>query len=315
MESIWKTIIETLEQDNPVVLAVVIAHKGSSPGKKGFKMAVSSKGVLSGSVGGGSMEYGMIKKAIKGLSEGLTNPVLFQMDHLHQESAKRSGLICSGTQWVAFYLLKSNDLPLIRSIYQLEKYEKEDTLLFNEKGIFIKKRVEKTDQITLSDKRWLLTENPGKKNTVYVFGGGHVSLALSKLLKTLDFKIKVFENRQDLSTFKKNRYADEKKVIHYEEAGSFVPEGEHVYVVIMTYAHQYDLLVIKQMLSKKVKYLGMMGSANKVRSVKEQLAMEGQKTDDFNKKVHAPIGLSIKSITPAEIAVSIAAELIAVKNG
>jgi xanthine dehydrogenase accessory factor len=69
------------------------------------------------------------------------------------------------------------------------------------------------------------------------------------------------------------------------------------------------------MLSKKVKYLGMMGSANKVRSVKEQLAMEDQKTDDFNKKVHAPIGLSIKSITPAEIAVSIAAEMIAVKNG
>ena len=84
-------------------------------------------------------------------------------------------------------------------------------------------------------------------------------------------------------------------------------------MVIMTFAHQSDLVVLKQMIQRQVRYLGMMGSELKVDSIFEALLNEGITKKEL-KKVNAPIGLPINSITPGEIAVSILAKIIQVKN-
>ena len=92
-----------------------------------------------------------------------------------------------------------------------------------------------------------------------------------------------------------------------------MPEGDNVYVVIMTFAHKDDRRVLKRLLNKKIKYLGMMGSEEKVASIFSKLKEKGisQKELDW---VDSPIGLPISSQTPDEIAISIAAKIISVKN-
>jgi len=93
-----------------------------------------------------------------------------------------------------------------------------------------------------------------------------------------------------------------------------VPEGFNVYVVIVTFAHKSDEQVLEQILGKNIKYLGLMGSAKKIETIFGRLKQKGF-TEAQLKKIAAPIGYPINSETPAEIAVSIAAQVVAVKNG
>ena len=99
----------------------------------------------------------------------------------------------------------------------------------------------------------------------------------------------------------------------YKKAIKYIPEGDDIYVVIMTFAHKDDRKVLKRLLNKKVKYLGMMGSEEKVASIYAKLEEKGFSAKDL-KHVDAPIGVSINSQTPDEIAISIAAKIIKVKN-
>ena len=151
-------------------------------------------------------------------------------------------------------------------------------------------------------------------DTLYVFGGGHVGLALSKIFSNLNFKTVLFDNRSELNTFNENRFANEKHIVDYRSVADLVPEGFNVYVVIVTFAHKSDEQVLEQMLPKNVKYLGAMGSDKKIKTIFDHLTEKGYTKEQLS-KVHAPIGLPINSETPAEIAISIAAEIIAVKNG
>ncbi len=309
MQDFWKKTEEKLIAGDSCYLLVVVQSHGSSPGKAGFKMLVCENEVL-GSVGGGTMEYNMIREVRKYLKEGRMNIRLKKQEHKSSAPEAKSGLICSGVQWVAYYPLQKNDELLIREIIKMEKEESAKAVLFTETGWQIGEKKERF----VEEKRWLFTEQPGKKNTLYIFGGGHVSLALSRLMKTLDFKVKVYDNRKDVSTMEENVFADEKKVIDYQEAGSIVPDGDHVYVAVMTFAHKQDYTVIRQMLGKKIKYLGMMGSEQKVASIFGMLKEKDGVNEQVLREIDAPIGMEIGSETPNEIAVSIAAKIVSVKN-
>ena len=168
------------------------------------------------------------------------------------------------------------------------------------------------------ENEWRYEENFGPMNTAYVIGGGHVGLALSRVLAMLDFRIVVLDERPDVGTFKDNGHAHEKITVSYGEIGRHVPDGggdgEENYAFIMTPDHKADKLVLHQLLDKRLFYLGMMGSAKKVDEIFTRLRHEGVPAERLQ-KIHAPIGLPIKSHTPAEIAISIAAEIISLKNG
>ena len=103
------------------------------------------------------------------------------------------------------------------------------------------------------------------------------------------------------------------KTNDYKKIVDLVPVGPNSYVVIMTFGHKSDETVLRQLLDKNVKYLGMMGSKRKVQAIFSSLLLAGASEIQLD-KVDAPIGLSIGSQTPAEIAVSIAAKIIQVKN-
>ena len=110
-----------------------------------------------------------------------------------------------------------------------------------------------------------------------------------------------------------NKSARFKKVINYKDVSQYVPDGDNIYAVIMTFGHKSDEDVLRQILSKKIKYLGMMGSSKKVSAIYENLQGYGI-TKDALQQVHAPIGLKISSQTPDEIAISVVAEMIKIKN-
>lgn len=317
MKKIFPFIKERLSRDIPVMLMTVVQRAGSSPGKVGFKMAVTANGEIIGSIGGGTMEHLLVEKSKKQLQNpaDLKPFVLFE-DHDPEAKENRSGMICSGSQSVAFLPLGANDLPVMEQICTAFDSGAKGVLQITPKGMTFTEgkqlRQPKISRITDADS-WDYQEQLGMPDTLYVFGGGHVGLAISKLFKTLGFYVKVFDNRENINTLKENTFADEKHIIDYKAVNGLVPDGFNTYVVIVTFSHKSDLLVLRQMLSKRLKYLGMMGSAKKVETLFGKLIEEGISQEQLD-HVYAPVGLPIQSESPAEVAVSIAAQVISVKN-
>ena len=296
----------------------VIGREGSSPGKQGFKMAVASDSSFIGSIGGGVMEHRLVEQCKRLLKKKEPQkPFLSFQEHDPEAKVNRSGMICSGGQTVAFTPLDEKDLPTVNALLEADKQQQKGVVRFSEKGMFFmageKMQVISKSKI-ISENQWEYAEQTGLPNTIYIFGGGHVGLALSKVFRNLNFKIYLFDNRSEINTFTENRFADEKQIVHYNNVVSLVPEGFNVYVVIVTFAHKSDEQILEQMLGKNIKYLGLMGSTKKIETIFGRLKQKGF-TEEQLKKIYAPIGYPINSETPAEIAVSIAAQVVAVKNG
>lgn len=153
----------------------------------------------------------------------------------------------------------------------------------------------------------------GRQPVLAVCGGGHVGAAVVRLGKQIGYRVIALEERPVFAGHVKEAGADEVICDSYERAMEQVEGTADTYFVIVTRGHRYDTQCLKAALGKERAYIGMMGSKRRVALVKEQLLLEG-----FDKKelelVHAPIGLLIGAETPEEIAVSVAAELIQVKN-
>jgi xanthine dehydrogenase accessory factor len=308
----WNKILSNLKQKKNVVLMIVVENKGSSPGKQGFKMAVVSDGTFFGSIGGGLTEHQLVERAKVMHTENITKAEIHKSVHNNLEEKNKSGMICSGENTVILYPLSSKHIDNINevagnSILGIETTVKISLTQFTSKtGAVISKQYEYGED-------GIFKEVIGYKHTVFIIGGGHVGLALSKQLKILGFYVQIIDNRTNLLTIEENTFADEKHIIDFEKLDDHIPSGENIYVVIASFSHQNDKKALAILIHKKIKYLGLMGSREKVTEVFNQLKKEGI-SEETLKNVHAPIGVPIKSETPEEIAVSIAAEIILIKN-
>ena len=132
-------------------------------------------------------------------------------------------------------------------------------------------------------------------------------------MATLPFRVVVLDDRPELPTLMANSFAQETRVIDYNEVTRHVPDGERSWVVIMTYGHENDALVLRQLLGRRFRYLGLLGSRAKVARMFAVFRDEGVPAQDLE-RVSAPIGVPIGSHTPEEIAISIAAEIVQVRN-
>jgi xanthine dehydrogenase accessory factor len=315
-KKVWQFICDSLQQDIPVALLIVVASEGSSPGRVGFKMAVTTDNTMVGTIGGGIIEYKFVNQVQARLKKGNFLPLLQRQVHNQEATTERSGLICGGMQSVVLYPCQKNDLvTLLRLLESLETREG-GTLHLSPSGILFTHNQRNVDNYKFlfeAENEWQYEEAIGLINTVYIIGGGHVGLALSRLLALLDFHIVVLDERSDINTFKNNTDAHEKIIISYQNIQAHIPEGEQNYVVIMTPNHRADELVLRQLIDKKLGYLGMMGSASKVKKIIEHLRQDGISPEKLQ-RLRAPAGLPIKSHTPTEIGISIAAQIISVKN-
>jgi xanthine dehydrogenase accessory factor len=310
----WQQLLQKLRAKQHVYLLTVIQNLGSSPGRKGFKMLVAQDGFIFGSIGGGIMEFTLVEE-IKELLTLKELPIFFRKQ-LHQGNGKdKSGMICSGEQTVIFHPLNSANILLIKAIINCLQNNQQKTLSLSPKGIeLIENRIsEKYQTVITSAMDWNFKELIGFKETLYIVGGGHVGLAVSQLFRQLGFHVVVFDNRDNLNTLEVNNFANEKYVIDYLEIGKHITQGNDSYVAIMTNKYTDDKLVLSKIIRNQHKFIGVLGSKAKLKTMWEVLQKEGVTLDELN-EINAPIGLSIKSQTPEEIAVSIAAEIIRVKN-
>ena len=147
---------------------------------------------------------------------------------------------------------------------------------------------------------------------LYLFGGGHVSMAVAKAASASGFAIGVVDDREAFAN--KERFPMAQEIYSsYEEAFEKLHPNAATYLVIVTRGHKEDMRVLAWAVRTEARYVGMIGSKRKVLSVYKALENEGYKPEEFE-RVYAPMGLEIGALSPEEIAVSIAAELIAVRR-
>jgi len=147
---------------------------------------------------------------------------------------------------------------------------------------------------------------------LYIFGAGHVSMALAHAAHTAGFAIAVIDDRESFAN--RERFPMAREVYtSYEEAFERIQANAASYLIIVTRGHKDDMRVLAWAVGTEARYIGMIGSKRKVLSVYKALEKEGVSAEKFE-GVHAPVGLEIGALTPEEIAISITAELIAVRR-
>jgi xanthine dehydrogenase accessory factor len=147
---------------------------------------------------------------------------------------------------------------------------------------------------------------------VYLFGGGHVSMAVAKAARAAGFAIGVVDDREAFANVQRFPMAQE-VFTSYEQAFERIQPNASTYLVIVTRGHKEDMRVLAWAARTQARYIGMIGSKRKVISVYKALEKEGYRPEEFE-RVYAPMGLEIGALSPEEIAISIVAELVAVRR-
>src|ERR1700683_2667464 len=146
-----------------------------------------------------------------------------------------------------------------------------------------------------------------------IFGGGHISKSLAKVLDLAGFRVSVADNREAFANRERFPEAAEVHAEEYEEIYPKLLINESSYVIIVTRGHRDDMRVLKLAMGTQARYISMIGSKRKVINVIRELEREGLPREAFE-RIHAPMGLDIGAISPEEIAISVAAEMIAVRR-
>ena len=329
MQELFRILHNLLASGQDALLISILAERGSTPRGAGSHMLISQAGCLWGSIGGGAIEHQAQQLAQQLLQERRS---LLKDYNLSYDL----GMICGGEATVFFQFLAAEsiimelcasaqrqlgldrDVWLITKLYAGEKWQmglycKEEGLQYLNLDIKTLQpcliRGLKSCQIGEATYYAELIHSAGR---VLIFGGGHVAQALSPLLSKLGFACWVMDNRPEFANAK--MFPEAKQVIccSYEDIGRHIEIRPTDFVVIMTHGHAADYLVQKQAMLALPAYIGVIGSKKKVEAISVMLANDGFCTEEIA-RVHAPIGLPIKSETPEEIAVSIAAKLNSVR--
>lgn len=150
---------------------------------------------------------------------------------------------------------------------------------------------------------------------LYVIGAGHVGFHLARVAHEVGFRVHIVDDREKFAN--SDRFPDAAEIV-VDDIPTWVDRTTlpgHAYVVIVTRGHTNDLEALRALASRDLRYLGLIGSRAKVARIYDELMKDGRIAPEKLERVHAPIGLDIGAVTPQEIAISILAELIAVKHG
>lgn len=149
---------------------------------------------------------------------------------------------------------------------------------------------------------------------LYVLGAGHVGWHLARMAADAEFQVHVVDDREKFANA--DRFPQAREIV-VEPLADWLARADlppSAYVVIVTRGHRGDLEAVRALCTRELKYLGLIGSRAKVARIREALAAEGIPPAPLE-RIHAPIGLDIGAVTPAEIAISILAQLIGVRRG
>jgi len=324
MRRVFSKLLYEMEEERDVMLVTVAADRGSAPRGAGAEMLVGENGRITGSIGGGAVEYQAEKLALELLSEKKSGIHEFTLRPNDREDI---GMQCGGDVTVLFAYVGAEDLRwnlLAGAVCDRIEAGKEGWLirpldggvpsLYGPEGLLSGEPVAEDLLPALCIRHNVITDRYcaaplPQFGRVVIFGGGHIAQALTPLLGTVDFRCVVLDNRPDYA--KKELFAGAEDAIccDYNDIAASVTLSGEDYVVIMTNGHAHDLTVEEQVLRSPYAYVGVVGSRSKIAVVNQKLTERGISPEKL-KTVHTPIGVDIRAVTPAEIAVSILGELI-----
>lgn len=331
MREFIREIVHALEAGQPVELVGIVASGGSTPRGAGALMAVFTDGQAKGTIGGGNVEYEAQKLAKSLLESGGDALRHFRFVQGDVESL---GMVCGGDVTVQFQYLPARDAKTIAVLRDLMEAtgRNVDTWLVRKiqgervtaMGLADRNGVRHLDELPMELPELLQNKAvyldgwfavPAvKAGRVYIFGGGHVSQALVPAAAAVGFRPVVYDDRPEFADMALFPQAEAALCGPFEELSRQVTVTPDDYVVIMTRGHRADYEVLAQLLRSRAKYLGCIGSRRKLALCRDRLLDAGFTAEEYA-RVHAPIGISIGAETPEEIAVSVTAELIAVRAG
>jgi len=331
MRNMLKTIKNKLEHGEALVLVTVIASSGATPRGAGARMLVGKEGRICGTIGGGAVEYRSEQIAAKVLKEKTSLGHDFT---LTKDDVQNLGMICGGACNVFFHYLPAGDIHTIMLCEEAEaQFQKGGNLWLltdvganGQMGLYAEDLgfwgISVPENLTLSrhPERTgsIFAEQINVSGRVYIFGGGHVAQELVPVLSHVGFRCVVMDDREEFT--KKELFPGAEEVIcgDLQNIADYMTIGNDDYVCVMTRGHAYDTVVQAQVLKCRPTYCGVIGSAFKAAGVRRTLKEEYGLLDEELDLVTTPIGLNIKGETPAEIAISIAAQMIlhrAERNG
>lgn len=307
---------ERLRAGRGVAESVVLGSRGSVARPAGARMLTFDDGTSVGTVGGGAPELKVQRLAREALADGRARVVT-----LDRQS---TGMVCGGSQEVGIRALGAWDLEVLGQALATLDAGGSGRLVVAWAGegasaSFEPIETEVGDATadaaelpTYDGHRYVETLRAPER--VFVFGGGHVGRALVLALAAIGFEVTVFDSRPEVA--RPDLFPAARRVVlgDYGRIGDAVRLRESDYVCVMTQGHAGDEDVVAQALAAHPRYLGCMGSRKKRAVLEDVLAGKGASASDVA-HVELPIGLSLGAVTPAEIAVSIAARLIEVRHG
>lgn len=315
----WETVLSLLKKEGRVFLAMVVNHTIHSPGTTGAKLLMGENKKVMGTIGGGIMEYNLMARIGHILEIGNFSPEIQTLIHQKSGDGELSGMICAGNQTNLYYLCEpEKDYNTVNEIVGVLKNGKSAILSISQKELSIDKRINKELDfqylLTQDGSNWLYQEQLRNFNRISIIGGGHCSLALSRVMKNLGYYISVFETRNHISTLELNTFTDKIIIVDdFKEAASQIAIPEQTQVVVMTTDVSSDVRGLLGVLNAPFSFIGVMGSQAKITEIKKRLKIEGI-SDLQLKRITAPVGLPMVSNTPEEIAISVAAQLLQLKN-
>lgn len=344
MNAVFSKISEELEHHHDLMLVTITSKSGSSPRGAGAQMLVGEGGRLCGTIGGGAAEHRSEETARTLLQKKRSGEYCFK---LREQSGNDLGMVCGGEISVFFQYIdpaaKEWKRLVSRVLVMLSAHQPGQLVLHLDgslpmlldgegrpvPGIFpevcdspgesgqaaeppLPSRtgaiLPSSDMKCRKTKTSFTMPLPVQDRAV-IFGGGHCTQALVPVLSRIDFRITVIDNRPELSLPKLFPEAEAVLCGDYFHISDYLDLTPSDYVVVMTNGHTHDFDVLRQILQNPPAYVGVIGSRRKTAFVNQKLLECGIDKEVLS-RVHAPIGTAIKAVTPEEIAVSIAGEMI-----
>ena len=305
-----------------LVMVTVTASSGATPRGAGARILVGKSGRICGTIGGGAVEYRSEQIALTVLQEKSSRGHDFT---LTRDDVQNLGMICGGACNVFFHYLSAGDPDILALADEAEArfVRGADAWLVSDLGdggrLYL---TGKGDSALLP----YLTRQPHRVQVgghelyieqivtagrVYVFGGGHVAQELVPVLAHVGFRCVVMDDRPEFADPALFPTAEQVILGDFRRLSDFVTIGSEDYVCVMTRGHSGDTVVQAQVLKCRPCYCGVIGSRHKAAGVRKVLKEEYGLSEEALNGVTTPIGISIGAETPAEIAISIAAQLIA----
>lgn len=302
------------------VLAVITEATGSAPRKAGSMMLLGAQGRICGTVGGGTVELRSIQRAAALLAEGRSAVERFRLDL--GGGPESLGMACGGDVTLLFQYVPGHGgdwETLTAALRAALEAHCPGWLVLG--GADAPALIDHTGAALAGDAptlptfpgagmaagRFFLPLPVGER--VVIFGAGHIARALTPLLTTVGFRPVIFDDRPELAVSAAFPAAEVVLCGDFQNISASLTLTPEDYAVVMTHGHQWDLAVETQLLRQELAYVGAIGSRSKLAFVSQKLREAGI-SEAAIRSVHTPIGTAIKAVTPEEIAVSIAGELI-----